>query len=42
VPKLPDWAVIDISVPADARKPGGITKAGFFNEEWKIATEKPK
>ena len=42
VPKLPDWAVIDISVPADARKPGGITKAGFFNEEWKIVTEKSK
>jgi hypothetical protein len=34
-PKLPDWAVVDISVPADAKWPGLIYDAGFFNESWK-------
>ncbi|MFL5341535.1 MAG: hypothetical protein ACJ8F7_15425, partial [Gemmataceae bacterium] len=36
VPKLPDYALIDVSVPADARKPGGIVAAGFFDEQWKL------
>ncbi|HEX3988764.1 MAG TPA: prolyl oligopeptidase family serine peptidase [Verrucomicrobiae bacterium] len=36
-PKLPDWAIIDISVPVSARAPGGIASAGFFDEEWKLA-----
>ncbi len=34
VPKLPDWAVIDISKPVSSRAPGGIANAGFFGEEW--------
>ena len=34
-PKLPDWALVDISVPADAKWPGLIYDAGFFNESWK-------
>jgi hypothetical protein len=38
IPKLPDWAVLDVSVPADARRPAGIVAAGFFNERW----ESPK
>lgn len=33
-PKLPDWAIIDITKPATARTPGGITAAGFFGEKW--------
>ena len=33
-PKLPDWAVVDTSVPPDARYPGKIVQAGFFNEDW--------
>ena len=37
-PKLPDWAIVDISVPVSARAPGGITEAGFFDEQWKLAT----
>jgi pimeloyl-ACP methyl ester carboxylesterase len=36
VPKLPDWAVIDLSVPPDARAPGRIAAAGFFDEAWKF------
>jgi pimeloyl-ACP methyl ester carboxylesterase len=34
-PKLPDWAIVDISAPADAKWPGLIYDAGFFNEHWK-------
>jgi hypothetical protein len=34
-PKLPDWAIVDISKPADAKWPGLIFDAGFFDEHWK-------
>ena len=35
-PKLPDWAIIDISQPPDAFSPGRIHAAGFFDEAWKL------
>ncbi len=35
-PKLPDWAIIDITQPPDAFTPGRIHDAGFFDEEWKL------
>ena len=35
-PKLPDWAAIDITVPADANSPGKVVEAGFFDEEWRV------
>jgi pimeloyl-ACP methyl ester carboxylesterase len=34
VPKLPDWAVINLKTPANSQAPGGIDEAGFFNESW--------
>ena len=34
-PKLPDWAVIDITVAPGPRYEGRVVTAGFFNEEWK-------
>ena len=34
VPKLPDWAVIDLRTPPDARHPGKVVAAGFFDESW--------
>lgn len=34
VPKLPDWAVIDLRQPADALWPGKVVEAGFFDESW--------
>lgn len=34
VPKLPDWAVIDITQPKTTQAPGGIADAGFFDEKW--------
>ena len=33
-PKLPDYAFVDLSTPPDARFPGKIVRAGFFNEDW--------
>jgi hypothetical protein len=37
VPKLPDWAFIDVSQPVTAMMPGGVPAAGFFNEEWRFS-----
>jgi hypothetical protein len=34
-PKLPDWAIIDITTPPNGSAPGKIIDAGFFNEQWK-------
>ncbi|MFN7935296.1 MAG: prolyl oligopeptidase family serine peptidase [Bryobacteraceae bacterium] len=36
IPKLPDWAVVDVTTPADGRWPGRIAEAGFFNERWEV------
>jgi hypothetical protein len=36
VPRLPDWAVVDVTTPANSRWPGKIVTAGFFDEEWKL------
>lgn len=33
-PKLPDWAVIDLTERPGSRRPGRIADAGFFNEQW--------
>lgn len=35
-PKLPDFAIVDIRVPANSRTPGGIAEAGFFGEQWEL------
>ena len=40
VPKLPDFAVVDIDVPVSSRAPGGIVTAGFFTEEWTLPAAK--
>ena len=42
VPKLLDYAVIDVSVPADARQPGGVVAAGFFDERWQLQRDDGK
>ena len=34
-PKLPDWSIVDLRTAPDARWPGKINAAGFFDEEWK-------
>jgi hypothetical protein len=35
-PKLPDWAVVDITEPPSGTAPGKVVNAGFFDEEWKL------
>jgi hypothetical protein len=40
VPKLPDFAVLDVEVPVTARAAGGIVAAGFFTEEWGLPPAK--
>ena len=34
VPRLPDWAVVDVSTPPGPRLPGRIAAANFFGERW--------
>lgn len=34
VPKLPDWAIIDLTTPPGPRFPGKIVDADFFDEQW--------
>lgn len=36
VPKLPDYAVIDLNTPVTPRGPGQVVKAGFFGEKWEL------
>lgn len=36
VPKLPDYAVIDVSTPPNSRWPGRVAHAGFFGEKWEL------
>jgi dienelactone hydrolase len=35
IPKLPDYAIVDLDTPPDAKWPGKIVAAGFFDEAWK-------
>jgi hypothetical protein len=39
VPKLPDFAVINLETPPSARAPGDIVAAGFFDENWRLSAE---
>jgi pimeloyl-ACP methyl ester carboxylesterase len=34
VPKLPDWAIVDLRTPPNSRGPGRIVAADFFDETW--------
>jgi hypothetical protein len=36
VPKLPDYAVIDVTTPPNSRYPGKVVLAGFFGERWEL------
>jgi len=39
VPKLPDWAIVDLRTPPTSRGPGKIVAADFFNETWELSAE---
>lgn len=34
-PKLPDWALIDVTEGATSQDPGKVKAAGFFDEQWR-------
>ncbi len=36
IPKLPDWAVVDITTPPNSRWPGKVVDAGFYGEKWEF------
>jgi pimeloyl-ACP methyl ester carboxylesterase len=36
VPKLPDWAIVDVRTPPNARFPGKVVDADFFGEHWQL------
>ena len=36
IPKLPDWAILDISQPPDASAAGRVVATDFFDEAWKV------
>lgn len=36
VPKLPDWAVVDVRTAPNSRWPGKIVAANFFDELWQL------
>lgn len=36
VPKLPDWAIVDLRTPPDAVNPGKVVAADFFDEQWQV------
>ena len=40
VPKLPDYAIVDVTTPPSARYPGKIVTAGFFDEKWQLTIKK--
>jgi dienelactone hydrolase len=41
VPKLPDWAVIDLRTPPDSQRPGAVAAADFFGEGWELRPPRP-
>jgi pimeloyl-ACP methyl ester carboxylesterase len=36
IPRLPDYAVIDLATPPNDQWPGKVREAGFFNESWQL------
>ncbi len=36
VPKLPDYAIVDLDEPISQKAPGKIVDAGFFDEKWEL------
>jgi hypothetical protein len=36
VPKLPDWAIVDVRTAPDSLWPGKIADADFFDEAWRL------
>ena len=41
VPKLPDYAVVNVTSPVTSQAPGKVVAAGFFDENWRLPAGKP-
>ena len=41
-PRLPDYAVVDVTIPPDDKAPGKIVNAGFFGEKWELLPDHGK
>lgn len=39
IPRLPDWAILDVNQPTTSQRPAGIVSAGFFGERWELTEE---
>jgi hypothetical protein len=39
-PKLPDWAILDITQPPNAESAGKVVAADFFDEHWQVKKTK--
>ncbi len=40
VPKLPDWAIVEVTTPPDSRTPGKVVAADFFGEAWELRPDR--
>jgi acetyl esterase/lipase len=40
VPRLPDWAIVDLRTPPGTQYPGKIVEADFFDETWALRTRR--
>ena len=41
IPKLPDWAVLDVRIKPSSQAPCGVPAAGFFSERWQAVANQP-
>jgi pimeloyl-ACP methyl ester carboxylesterase len=42
IPKLPDWAIVDLRTPPDDDWPGKIVAADFFDDGWQVRPPHPQ
>jgi hypothetical protein len=42
IPKLPDYAIIDVTTPPNSLWPGKVVRAGFFGEKWEVQKDDGK
>jgi hypothetical protein len=40
-PKLPDWAILDVTQAPSAESPGKVVAADFFDEHWQVKAKMP-
>ena len=40
-PKLPDWAILDITQPSSAEAAGKVVAADFFDDHWQVKPDMP-